>query len=161
MFLSLKNHTRATKTLSITVSVFLSTLPLTALLLKSFRLRLHTPYISVLWCKFEWLEMIIDLPLGFPINNIISLYQCCDAILNANSHLSNVIHCLEERPRTVTYGPFMGDMPKNARFASIKWTGAPVAVKPSYDLVLTCTTCQSKYAAGRICWLSSHGYSVL
>ena len=52
--------------------------------------------------------------------------------------MSNVIHCLEERPLAMTYSPFMGDMPKNARFASIKWTGAPVAVKPSYDSVLTC-----------------------
>jgi len=79
------------------------------------------------------------------------IHQCCDVILRANSHVSNVIHCLEERPLAMTYSPFMGDMPKNARFASIKWTGAPVAVKPSYDSVLTCTTCQSKCAAGRIC----------
>lgn len=39
----------------------------------------------------------------------------------------------------ITYGPHMGNMPKNARFASIKWTGAAAAVRPSYNSVLTCT----------------------
>jgi hypothetical protein len=39
----------------------------------------------------------------------------------------------------IAYGPFLGEMPKNTRFASIKWTGAPTAVTPSYDSVLTCT----------------------
>jgi hypothetical protein len=42
-------------------------------------------------------------------------------------------------PGTITYGPHTGILPVGARFASIRWTGAPFSVAPSFNSIFKCT----------------------
>ena len=41
-------------------------------------------------------------------------------------------------PSAFGYGPHLGEQPKNAKFAKIKWTGSALAVGPSFSTVLAC-----------------------